>query len=75
MEAGFIAWIVVSILVGIVIGMNIKSFKTNNNETQGIIYAYYGETGSGPSLLLEYSVPIDDIASRKRVTFDVTVIR
>lgn len=76
MEAGFIALIVVitaiiSIMIGIIIGGSRKKSK----ETQGVIYAYYGDQSGGPSLLLEYSVPIDDIASRKKVTFDVNVIR
>lgn len=75
MEAGFVILIVITALIlGIVAGIMITRAK-NPDETQGVIYAYYRENENKPSLLLEYSVPIDDIASRKRVVFDVTVIR
>ena len=75
MEAGFVILIAAfALIVGVMIGI-LVSKATKPNGTQGTIYAYYGESGNDPSLLLEYSVPIDDIASRKRVVFDVTVIR
>ena len=75
MELGIVLLVIIAVVIGIVFGMYIEKTKNNKDETQGIIYACYYEPGSSPSLLLEYSVPIDDIASRKRVIFDVTVIR
>lgn len=78
MEAGFVALLVsviIAALVGIVIGVSIEKRKSQKVETQGDIYVYYSESGEGPSLLLDYSVPINDIASRKRVLFDVVVIK
>ena len=74
METGFVVLLILAATVlGIVIGVTIG--RRRIRETQGVIYAYYDNTGNGPSLLLDYSVPIDDIASRKQVVFDVSVIR
>lgn len=76
MEAGFIVLIsVVILLLGIIIGFLIAGATKKTEGTQGIIYAYYNDSDSKPSLLLEYNVPIDDITSRKQVVFDVTVVR
>lgn len=74
MEAGIIV-VAVTVVVGVIIGMLVVCFKMHKTKTQGTIYAYYDESGNGPSLLLEYSVSIDDIASRKQVLLDVHVIR
>ena len=79
MEAGFIAFTMFAMIIGILLGVLIRALierkRSKKVETQGDIYVYYGESGDGPSLLLDYSVPIDDIASRKRVLFNVIVIR
>ena len=76
MEAGFIVWMVVVALVSLAIGAGIgfvvskpRGYKT---DTQGTIYAYYNTPEDKPSLLLEYDV---SIASRKRASFDVVVIK
>lgn len=76
MEPGMVALLAITmVIVGIVVGVLFERIRKKPNETQGVIYAYYSDSESNPSLLLEYSVPIDDIASRKRVAFDVTVIQ
>ena len=76
METGFVVLLVVlSIVVGAVFGVLIEKSRKRLYKTQGTIYAYYDDDNSNPSLLLEYGVPIDDIASRKQVVFDVSVIR
>ena len=75
MEAGIIAIIFCVLTAGIIVGMFIGRSITNEAESQGIIYVYCDGQGDNPSLLLEYAVPIDDIISRKRVIFDVNVIR
>ena len=75
METGYIILTIVGLVMGVLIGLLINKSKWKPNKSQGTIYAYYGDAGEGPSLLLEYSVPIDDIASRKHVAFDVKVIR
>ena len=75
METGFIILAIVGMVIGVVVGLVIGKVGQKPNRTQGVIYAYYDDDNNKPSLLLEYSVPIDDIASRKRVSFDVAVIR
>ena len=76
METGFVVLLVIlSILVGSIIGVFIERHRKKLYKSQGTIYAYYDDDNSNPSLLLEYSVPIDDIASRKQVVFNVSVIR
>lgn len=74
METGFIILVIVAMIVGVAIGFIIGKSRRKADDTQGVIYAYYDDQSDEPLLLLEYSVPIDDIASRKRVTFDVTII-
>lgn len=76
MEAGFVIMIAVFMMViGILIGMVIKRYSPSKENTQGVIYAYYHDGEDKPSLLLEGSVPVEDIASRKQVLFDVVVVR
>ena len=76
METGFVVLIaMLSIAVGAVIGALIERHRKRLYKSQGTIYAYYDDNNSNPSLLLEYGVPIDDIASRKQVIFNVSVIR
>lgn len=75
MESGFVILIAtVALILGIVAGVMISRIKNHDN-TQGIIYAYCGDQDTSPSLLLEYSVPIEDITLRKRVLFDVVVVK
>ncbi len=62
-------------VVGVLIGMVIKRQSPTKESTQGVIYVYYHEGEDKPSLLLEGSVPVEDIASRKRVLFDVVVVK
>lgn len=71
METGFIM-LLVGLVAGILVGYLINK---RSNKTQGVIYAYCGERDRDPSLLLEYSVPIEDITLRKRVLFDVVVVK
>lgn len=76
MKTGFVFLLVaVAVVIGIFIGVAIDRLRKKSFKSQGTIYAYYFSPESSPSLLLEYGVPIDDIASRKQVTFDVNIIR
>lgn len=76
METGFVVLLVVAAAtVGVLAGMLINRSGKKSEGTQGVIYAYYDESKNDPSLLLEYSVPINDIASRKQVRFDICVVR
>ena len=76
METGFVVLLVIlSIIVEVAIWILIERHRKKIYKSQGTIYAYYDDDNSNPSLLLEYGVPIDDIASRKQVVFNVSVIR
>lgn len=76
MEIGFVVLLIVlSIVVGAVIGLLIERYRKKLYKSQGTIYAYYDDNNSNPSLLLDPDVPIDDIASRKQAVFSVSVIR
>lgn len=76
MEAGFVIMIAVfTMVIGILIGMVIKKPSPTKGGTQGVIYAYYHEGENKPSLLLEGNVPVEEIASRKQVLFDVVVVK
>ena len=76
METGFVVLLaILSIVVGVTIGILIERHRKKLYKSQGIIYAYYDDNNSNPSLLLDPDVPIDDIASRKQAVFSVSVIR
>lgn len=76
MESGFVVMIAVfTMAIGILMGMVIKRRSPTKETTQGVIYAYYHVGEDKPSLLLEGSVPVEEIVSRKRVLFDVAVVK
>ena len=72
MEAGFVVlFVLVAIVMGVLIGMFIERKRKITELKQGTIYVYRVDESAPVSLMLEYNVPIDDIASRKHVMFDV----
>jgi hypothetical protein len=75
MEAGITLLVIVAVVSGIAFGIYIGKTMLKQTETQGVIYVYASKTNEQPSLLLEYAVPIDDIMARKRVLFDVKIVR
>ena len=76
MEAGFVVLIVVvAAAIGVVIGAFVGKNVLSHKESDGAIYVYYSSPDSDPSLLLDYSVPVNDIATRKQILLDVNVIR
>ena len=76
MEAGFVIMIAIfTLLIGVLIGMVIKRKSPTKESTQGVIYVYYYEGEDKPSLLLEGTVPVEEIASRKWVRFDVVPVK
>ena len=76
MESGFVVLIAIAALIGgVAIGVLIAKIFKRPEETQGTVHAYYGDQDEQPSLLLEGSVPISDIVSRKIVLFNVVVVR
>lgn len=76
MEAGLIILAAaLASAVGVVIGMVIGQSSINKDRTKGVLYVYYDGDNNSQSLLLEPGVTLDDIASEKRVTFSVMVIK
>lgn len=75
MEAGFVVlFVLVAIVMGVLIGMFIERKRKITELKQGTIYVYRVDESAPVSLMLEYNVPIDDIASRKHVMFDVSIV-
>ena len=73
MELGFmVAIAIISIIVGVAIGINIEK-KYRAKARSGVIYVYRGELDNQPPLFLESDVPMDVIASKKQVLFDVVI--
>lgn len=76
MEAGLIILAaILSSAVGVVLGMVIGRSSINKDHTKGVLYVYYDSDNNKQSLLLEPGATLDDIASEKRVTFSVMVIK
>jgi hypothetical protein len=70
MESGFVAFILLAVAAGIVIGICIARL-CKSTQTHGIIHADYSDREDGPHLFLELKVPVSEIVSRKRVVFNV----
>lgn len=67
----------VALLVGIVVGLFIERKLYNNNQNedvQGILNVDCSDPADGAYLYLELTVPIAEVADKKRVLFDVHVI-
>ena len=82
MEAGYITGlfvVAIILVIGCAIGtiLFIKERVTNrkaDQQIQGNLNVYC-DPDYGPQLLLQLDVPIEDIVSRKRATFNVHVIQ
>lgn len=76
MEAGFIILAAaLASAVGVVIGVVIGRSSVHKDRTKGVLYVYYDSDNNKQSLLLEPGATLDDIASEKRVMFNVMVIK
>lgn len=64
----------VGLLIGIVVGLFIKRNHIRVEETRGMLNVDCSDPADGPYLYLELTVPIAEVADRKRVSFDVNVI-
>ena len=75
MEPGIVGLlIIVSLFVGILIGIPIGKHRKVVSESRGVLYVKL-DAPDGQGLFLEQLVPPSTIASEKTVTFDVVVIR
>lgn len=65
----------VGLLIGIVVGVFIVRKRTKTEDTHGILNVDCSDPADGAYLYLELTVPIPEVADRKRVTFDVNLIQ
>lgn len=82
METGFVALVIalaiagtIAVVAAVILCSKFYTGKKKPSATQGTIYVRQYENESEPALLLEYSTPISDIVSRKRVVFDVKILK
>lgn len=74
METGFIILaMVLTTVVGFVIGKQFGRLNKKPIKSQGIVYVYYDDTKEQPSLFLEPNVSVNYMVSQKQVTFDVII--
>lgn len=62
------------LLLGIMVGVFVKRKRANAKETHGILNVDCTDPADGAYLYLDLSIPIAEVADRKRVVFDVNVI-
>lgn len=78
MEAGFIALMVLTAIVSIVVGIHIEKARVkrrNDKNVQGVLNVICDDPESTPQLFLQLIVPVEDVVSQKQTSFDVNVIR
>lgn len=64
----------VGLLIGIAVGMLIARKRIKVEEIHGILNVDCTDPADGAYLYLQLTVPIAEVADRKRVMFDVNVI-
>ena len=75
MDAGFIALgVMLSLLVGVAIGWFVGRRKTNSSGSQGILNVDCDDSES-PNFFVAFTVPVQDVISRKTVMFEVNILR
>lgn len=75
MEAGFIALIVIAAVICVLAVVYVVKTKTKRQGIQGTLNIDCSDPESYPYLYLSLDVPISEVASQKRASFDVNVIR
>lgn len=78
METGMIVLMVVSALIGLLVGVFLGKRIIKRKETvgiQGILNVDCSDPNSDPGLWLQLEVPIEDIATREQAIFIVKLIR
>ena len=78
METGFIVLLIVApiiLVLGIVLGITLGKTKKPTVDSYGVVYVDYSDPTRDPILYLGVGVTIDEIASQKRVAFDVDIIK
>ena len=76
MEAGFATLaIIAAFVMGAIFGSIMGWRKKLTRESSGIIYVDCRDPDLNPEMFLEADVPMDIIATRKYLLFDVKVLR
>lgn len=80
MEAGFIALLALTLIIGVAVGLLIgkkiaeRRYINETQYTQGTLDVDCSDSEFGPSLFLGLAVPVKDVIKRKYITFDVNVL-
>lgn len=75
MEAGLIALIVLAAIGCLLLGVNIIKMKSKDVSIQGTLNVDCRDSENGPCLFLALDVPVEEVASKKKVLFDVRIIK
>ena len=76
MEAGLTILVLLTFVIGVLIGRYAFGKNAKSDERSGgIIHVAYSEPDSEPDMFLTLTVPVEDVVSRKQVVLDVHVIR
>lgn len=81
METGFIILSIVTLLIGVVIGLIIGKVATRRQYlrdvqyTQGTLNVDCSISNAQPGMFLALGTPVDDVMSRKYIALDVNIIR
>lgn len=75
MEAGFVALVILTAIICIVVGMHIGKKQMIRRDVQGVLNVDCGEPEGNPYLFLQLEVPIEDVIGRKQATFIVRVLK
>ena len=75
MEAGFVALLILTAIICLVVGIHIGKRKAIRRDVQGVLNIDCGDPEASPYLFLQLEVPIEDVIVLKRATFDVNVLK
>ena len=80
MEPGFIALIVITTIIGIIVGFIIgkkiayRLYISDTQYTQGTLNIDCGDPEFEPGIFLGLGVPVKDVITRKYITLDVNIL-
>jgi hypothetical protein len=80
MEPGFIVFIVIMTIIGVIVGwifgkeITKRRYLRDTQYTQGTLNIDCGDPEFEPGIFLGLGVPVMDVMTRKYITFDVNVL-
>ena len=75
MEAGFIALVILTAVVCMIVGIHIGKSKAVRRDLQGVLKFDCSAPESNPYLYLQLEVPIEEVVNLKKATFGVNVLK